>query len=542
MSSLSTSASAALPTSAARAGGTVRLIATYLVLVTLALSPLLWASVPPLVDYPDHLARMWILAQNGALPKLASNYSVDWRVLPDLAMDLVVPPLAQILPLETAGRIFIALTLLSLLAGTVALHRVLYGRTGLWPLAALLFLYNAAFFWGFLNCLFGIGISLLAFSGWIASREWRSAPRIVLFGAVASMLFFLHLFAFCLYGLAIGSYECGQRLAARERSLRGLFGLCMASLQFIPGLALWIASLAKAGPRYMEYGNLGAKVYALQSPFTFGPQAVALDKIFLVFCLGLTATAIASRAFKLAPEMRLTLVAMILAAVAMPNWMSGSWLADIRIPVAIPFVLIASSTLDTSRIRGAGWFAIAAVALLILRVWAVSEGWHDTDARFAEFRTAARVIKPGARLLVVDDTPKGEREADGAPSFLAERWDETYSHMAALAVIDRSAFIPYLFTGWTSVAAAERNAGLFQSQAAPLSSAMLLEAASAAPGDPRYAERDFLGEVPYWGGWPRHFDFVLWIDFTSPPPIYLGLLEPVTEGSFFRIYRVQRPS
>jgi hypothetical protein len=542
MSSLSTSASAALPTSAARLGGTARLIAAYLALVTLALSPVFWASVPPLVDYPNHLARMWILAQNGALPELASNYSVDWRVLPDLAMDLVVPPLAQILPLEIAGRIFIALTLLSLVAGTVALHRVLYGSVGLWPLAALLFLYNAAFFWGFLNCLFGTGIFLLAFSGWIASRDWKPAPRIILFGAVATMLFFLHLFAFCLYGLVVASYECSQPLAARERSGRGFLLLGAASLQFIPGLALWVTSLAKAGPRYMEYGNLGAKVYALQAPFTFGPQAGALDKVCLIFCFGVLALAIVSRALKLAPGMRLTLAAMIFAAAAMPTWLSGSWLADIRLPVALPFVLIASSTLDTSRFRAARWFAVAAIALLTLRVWAVSEIWRDTDARFAEFRTASRVIAPGARLLVVDDTPKGERAVDGVPSFLTERWDETFSHMPALAVIDRSAFIPYLFTGWTSVAASARNAGLFQSQAAPLSSTMLLEAASAEPGDPKYAERDFLGEPPYWGDWPRHFDFVLWIDFRSTPAPDLGRLEPVAEGSFFRIYRVRRPS
>jgi hypothetical protein len=33
-------------------------VAAYPVLGALTLSPLLWAAVPPLIDYPEHLARL----------------------------------------------------------------------------------------------------------------------------------------------------------------------------------------------------------------------------------------------------------------------------------------------------------------------------------------------------------------------------------------------------------------------------------------------------------------------------------------------------
>jgi hypothetical protein len=75
-------------------------VAAY-VLGAFTLSPLLFVSVPPLVDYPDHLARMWILVYG------SENYVANWHLLPTLAMDLVVPPLAQILPVEAAGKLFI---------------------------------------------------------------------------------------------------------------------------------------------------------------------------------------------------------------------------------------------------------------------------------------------------------------------------------------------------------------------------------------------------------------------------------------------------
>jgi hypothetical protein len=541
MSSLSIPAAAALPPSSASAGGTLRLLAASLVLVPLTLSPLLWASVPPLVDYPNHLARMWILAQNGAVPELAQNYVVAWRLLPNLAMDLIVPALAQIMPLEIAGRLFIALTMLSLVAGTMALHRALYGRLSLWPLSALLFLYNAALFWGFLNCLFGIGMFLLAFSGWIASRHWSAAPRIITFAAIASLLLILHLFAFCLYGLAVGTYELGHRLSERPVSLRGFLTLCAAGLQFVPGGMLWLASLSKSGPSYTEYGGLGAKVFALQAPFTFGPVVIFFDKMVLIFFLVFLMAAIATRALKLAPEMRLALVAMVLAAVAVPNWLNGSWLADTRLPVVLPFVLIASTRLDATRFRAAGWFAAVALMLLGVRVWAVSETWRDSDRLFTEFRSASRVITPGARLLIVGDKPADGRPFQGMPSLIALQRDEPFSHMAALSVIDRSAFIPYLFTGWTPVLATPRNAGLFQSQSVPLPPEVLRAAAHVAPDDPAYSRRDFLGELPYWGNWPEHFDFVLWLDFAGRPADDSAGLDLVAGGDFFGIYRVIHP-
>jgi hypothetical protein len=303
-----------------------------------------------------------------------------------------------------------------------------------------------------------------------------------------------------------------------------------------------VASLQNSGPSYQEYGGLGAKVFALQAPFTFGPEALFFDKIVLIFFLVFLMTAIATRALKLAPEMRLALVVMVLAAVAVPNWLNGSWLADIRLPVALPFVLVAITRLDATRFRAAGWFAAVALVLLGVRVWAVSEYWRDTDRLFAEFRSASQVISPGARLLIVGDAAKDGRPLRGVSSFVTQQWDETFAHMPALAVMDRAAFIPYLFSGWTSVAPAARNAGLFQTQAAPLTSAALRQSATVEPGNGTFDRLDFLGERPYWGNWPQHFDFVLWIDFRSMPAPDLAALQPLAQGSFFRIYRVAPPS
>lgn len=517
--------------------------AAYVILAAFALSPLLWASVPPLVDYPNHLARMWILVQNGKISELASNYVIHWRLVPNLAMDLIVPSLSHLMSVEVAGRVFIAITILGLFGGTLALHRALHDRIGIWPICSLPFVYNAALYWGFLNFLFGLGMFLFAFGGWIATREWSAVRRLGLFSLAAAALMVLHLFAFGLYGLSVMSYEFGRRFQGWRLSRTGLISLCAVTVQFIPALLLWEASLSDSGRIFNAYGSLPDKQYAMSAPWTFGPASLTLDTLMKDVCGVFLIFAIATRSLKLVPEMRWPLVAMGVTALLMPNWLSGSWAADIRLPIAMPFVIIASTQPQSAWRRTLGAFAVSFAVLFGVRIWSVTESWRSYDREFAEFRAAARVIPPGARLLVVQDLPmpKSASRIDDISLAFTRRWDPNYWHMPALAVIDRAAFVPYLFTGWTPVQVSARNNDLFQTVAIPLTTKLLME--SADPKQPAAFDSvpNVVGELPYFGGWPNHFDYVLRIDPDHAPELRLPALQLAAGGSFFEIYRVIRP-
>jgi hypothetical protein len=90
-------------------------------------APLLIADLPQLGDYLNHLARMYVIGRIDTDPVLARIYEVVWGVVPNLAMDLIVPPLSHVIPLDVAGRLFITLALLLPVAGVVALHRSAFG-------------------------------------------------------------------------------------------------------------------------------------------------------------------------------------------------------------------------------------------------------------------------------------------------------------------------------------------------------------------------------------------------------------------------------
>jgi|HubBroStandDraft_1064217.scaffolds.fasta_scaffold00090_8 hypothetical protein len=503
-------------------------LATYLVLTSATLSPLCWVSVPPLVDYPNHLARMWVLAHADEIPALAANYQPAWRLLPNLAMDLIVPGLARVMPIEVAGRLFIALTLVLLVLGTAALRRALWGKSDFWPLLALLFLYNSALLWGFLNYLFGLGAALLVFSLWLATAQWRPALRLPIFAGSAALIFVLHLFAFGLYGLLIGSLEFGEWVREpRPRRMRSLLIRSVSLLQFAPAGLLWLASLPNGGPAYSEFGLLYRKIYAAFAPVAWGFSPPWLPLLILVAGGGALVLAGRSHALGLAPAMRWPLAAVAAAAIVMPYSVDGSSYADYRLPVALPFLLIAAIEVRNVARRTLVGFAALAMSLLAVRIWGESEIWRHTDRSFAEFRADIAVVPPGARLLVVHDKmPVDWRWPDAEDSVWILPDLLSFNHVALLAVIDRSVFVPTLFSGWTVIQPTARNDGRWQTQGDPLTRDQLVDGTGANCG------------TKYWCDWPEKFEYLLWIDFGRSGPELPPHLNLKVRGSFFTLYHI----
>jgi hypothetical protein len=75
-------------------------------LIGAALAPVLLVRIPAMVDYPNHLARMYLLSAAGS-PAANPYYRVEWAIYRNLALDLVVPQLAQVFGVEAAMRVFL---------------------------------------------------------------------------------------------------------------------------------------------------------------------------------------------------------------------------------------------------------------------------------------------------------------------------------------------------------------------------------------------------------------------------------------------------
>src|SRR5258705_10194476 len=194
-------------------------------LFAVSVAPVVLVEIPAMIDYVNHLARMHVLV-DAAAGRLNPAYVMDWRFYPNLAVDITVSWLAQLVGVETAARLFLLASQTLVVTGAIALEIAVRGRHQLSGFAALTALYSLPFLWGLLNFEFGCGVALWAIAVWIRYRDVRWQARIALHTVFVVLLFVAHLFALGIYGLTIGCYEAsriaGYRQAARTLALMGV--------------------------------------------------------------------------------------------------------------------------------------------------------------------------------------------------------------------------------------------------------------------------------------------------------------------------------
>src|SRR5579862_434695 len=156
-------------------------------------APLLTIEIPPIVDYPNHLARLYVLAHGASDPWLSKMYKPRWEIIPNLGIDLLVPWSLSFLPLHIAGRIMLALTLLLPVYGTIAYHRALFQRLSFWPLGSLMVAYNLIFFLGFHNVLLSYGVALLSSAVFCKTLRRNPITNTVIGAACTIVAFFTHI-------------------------------------------------------------------------------------------------------------------------------------------------------------------------------------------------------------------------------------------------------------------------------------------------------------------------------------------------------------
>src|SRR5882724_2667624 len=83
--------------------GLGKVAALFILLLAITALPIVLHPWPPMSDYINHLARMQVIANIGTDPDIARFYEIDWQVIPNLMMDLVIPPLVRVMNVYMAG-------------------------------------------------------------------------------------------------------------------------------------------------------------------------------------------------------------------------------------------------------------------------------------------------------------------------------------------------------------------------------------------------------------------------------------------------------
>jgi hypothetical protein len=404
-----TAADAALAAKPHRLTEARAVIAAAAVLSLVLALPVLAMSVPWFCDLYFHMARMVVLETPHAAP-ISDWYRPDWRLVPNLAMDLVVPSLAKAIGTEAATRVFVALTLVLTFTGSVALHHAIHRKLTWFPLLAGLFDYNWITFLGFANVLFGNALTLWAAALWFWSRERPLAWRIALGAACALVLYICHLFALGLYGLVVAGAEL-TRLRQEPLRLRTVMrSLALIAIPFLGPLVLLLTSRTVAASTPGIDYVLAAKLFAWLTPFI--TLDIPIDLAIAAGTLALLWLLARHRALHIAPELRPALVALPLLVVVIPTSFFGTDLADFRLPALGIFIAVAACRCSeqTSRDLQRGVLAGAA-ALFALRMTGIAIDFAAAEPEMAAITQQYRTLQPGAVLFTGTFEP---------PSFLID--------------------------------------------------------------------------------------------------------------------------
>jgi hypothetical protein len=511
-----------------------KVAALFVLLLAITSIPVVLHPWPPMSDYVNHLARMQVIATIKSDPDLARFYEIDWQVIPNLMMDLVVPPLVRLMNVYLAGQIYTILSFVLILSGTVALHRALFRRWSALPLIAFPLLYNNVFLVGTMNYVFGIGLALWALASWVALRERNLALRLVVSALFIVGLFFCHLFSVGIYGVGLLAFESHRLWSALDRlrdappaGSRGaaagrlILVFVIAGLPFLPLLPLLMMSPTWGLRRTVSWelpGKLDGLVYIIE---VYSHGAAFFFTAALAFAIGWATRDRAVRFHAIGAGL---LVIGIAVYIALPRVVFETYMADQRLPISLAFMLIACIDLDLRHRTVRRGFAAVLVVMLGIRVAEVESVWSSLTVGTDSFRQSIQLIDRGSKVLVAYADPDGGDDVH----------DLGLVHAACFAIIERSALVTTAFTvvgKQIMHARPEYRARVDTVDGTP---PMINELV-------HLAHSDTAQSTNYWRRWTKDYDYlyVLFADASheNPDPEHLTTL---FTGDRFALYRIDQ--
>ena len=517
---------------AARSGPLAWLAPVSLMLLVAAALPVLLPEVPPLGDYPNHLMRLHAIAYLDLDPDLQRFYRIQWGILPNLLMDVLVPPLGTLIGMDAAFKAFVVCMFLVLVSGSFALYRAVWGRMELGPLAAFLFLYTIATYMGLFNYLFGLGMALWALAAWVGVSGRGPLARAAVSLVAVPLLFFAHLFALGIYGLGLLAFEIWRLTATRAWGELGRLipDLAAFGLPLLIGPALLLQSpSADFAGALLWVGS--AKLMGFD--WLFGAYAMPVGVVTgAAVLLGLV-WGLWSGALRLHPAGWIIIGLGLVGFAAMPLVLFGSYFADGRLPVAILFLAIGFARWDLPSTAARGAFVAVIAALALLRIVDAGTAFARIEPDLKDMRQALTLIRPGSTVLVAIADGVERRTLFRTTQYTDDRAVSLGLHHMPVLAMAGSSYVSTAFAhpGKQVLQVRHEYADLDSSIIASLPQTADLLAATLEPWT--QADR-------YWGRWTERFDYVV-VLYTAPfmdnpIPSHLALTH---EGRLFRVYRVK---
>jgi hypothetical protein len=378
----------------------------------LAMMPLVWPEIPPLVDLPGHMGRYRVQLEHGAHPWLAEWYNFEWSLIGNLGVDLLVIPLSKLFGLELAVKLIVMSIPAMTVAGLLWIAREVHGRIPATALFALPLAYSFPFHFGFVNFALSMAFALLAFGLWLRLARLRKLMlRAILFLPISCLIWLTHTFGWGVLGVLAFSAELIRQhdeQAKREGPGRGFaidwvvpwFHAGVQCLVLAPPLLLMVMwrSGGHVGGQTFDLFNWMAKIRWVTQVFRDRWQLFDIASLGVLFLL--LFKAIRDPNIEYSRNLGLSAVFLLAVYILLPRVVFGSAYADMRlVPFMIAIAIIAIRPRPGMSIRGAAVVAMLGMSFFAARMVGTTWSYALYDAAYDRELKALEHVPVGARLV-----------------------------------------------------------------------------------------------------------------------------------------------
>ncbi|HET7456041.1 MAG TPA: hypothetical protein VFJ74_00190 [Gemmatimonadaceae bacterium] len=405
--------------------------------------PMVVGQFVPIVDLPNHLARVYIIRHLHEVPAFDATFRLIKEPIPNVAADVVLYGLLRFMEPLAAARAFLAITALLFAGGCWALAYAVRGRPSWTAVPASLLFFCSPLLYGFVNYVFGVALFCLAYAAWLVARRRWTAVGFATVAALTMAAYLAHLTAYAFVGFAVvvtALMDAWERQRAGESVGRLLGRLVVDGAPLVPPLvafAVFMRGSGQAGT--VVWNGAKGKVVAL-----FGLVRTYDARVDLALTALIAASVVAvlwagGRRPRIARDFHGPLLAVgvgfLVVFLLSPREIITSSGADARLILPAGVCLLVSYVGD-GRVGRRAVYAAALVAVLAARVGYL---WYEWE----RFEPAER-----RALALLDQVPEGARifpifsPGGGADQQKRER---VFRHFVHYATVRHDAFVPSLF-------------------------------------------------------------------------------------------------
>ena len=401
-----------------------------LALVLLSAVPLLWPTVPPLVDLPGHMGRYRVQLDIDSYPPLADWYDFEWQLIANLGIDLLVIPLAPLFGLQLAVKLIVVTIPAMTAAGFLWVAREIHGRIPPTAAFALPFAYSYPFLFGFANFALSMALAFLAFGLWLhLGRKERVKLRAALFVPISTLIWVTHAFGWGTLGVLAFSAELVRQHDRGHRFVEAGFRAALHCLALTPPIALMLMwRSGQAAGQTADMFNYMAKLYSML--IVLRDRWLVLDFASLGVILLLILRAVRSQRIAFSRNLAASALFLLAVFILLPRIIFGSAYADMRLaPFIFAVAVLAIRWKRWEDVKFARTAALAALAFFLIRTGAT------TASSFLYHQEWER------ELAALDHVPQGARLVSFVGRSCRHGWyTPRMEHLPGLALVRNHAF------------------------------------------------------------------------------------------------------